>query len=515
MGTPKHHGWHSLNRGSSRKTKKFGHWKWSLDKDMRTPKGLDSDPRLRLTGSAQLTAGGLSLTPATTKQAGALVLKTPRMVDFSVAFQYKASGGTGGAGVGMFYSSSSQGGKRITSTKYLHKASGVGINIATGRTRHVTVLGRSPGGRLVMKTLKPDLKKLKGGTLRHGYHTVGFVFRDNVATVTIDKWSATIHLGVFKPSARWKLTLGARTGKLFDAHTVRHVVVKRLPPQTVLKGRVVAAKDTTPIMGATISVMHNNDKMATASTVTNTKGEYTLMIERGQLQKLTVARKGYSPNEADIIPNTKAAFLRIPLSKEMPAGQMRVVLAWDSEPSDLDLHMLVPARSHPKPGKEDDEDLASKKDKEDAKSHGEISWMGRGNPAIKPFAVLENDAVSGFGPETMHTYQNMNGVYTIFVDCFSYLGKHYEKFKTSGAFVSVFAGRRKVFEANVGKAQLIGGKNAGKYWHVANIDCRKAGRTGLCKSIGVNKFLDTAPAPLNILEMEGVASAMGDNQARH
>merc|ERR1712070_117115 len=472
MGTPKHHGWHSLNRGSSRKTKKFGHWKWSLDKDMRTPKGLDSDPRLRLTGSAQLTAGGLSLTPATTKQAGALVLKTPRMVDFSVAFQYKASGGTGGAGVGMFYSSSSQGGKRITSTKYLHKASGVGINIATGRTRHVTVLGRSPGGRLVMKTLKPDLKKLKGGTLRHGYHTVGFVFRDNVATVTIDKWSATIHLGVFKPSARWKLTLGARTGKLFDAHTVRHVVLKR---------RVVAAKDTTPIMGATISVMHNNDKMATASTV----------------------------------PNTKAAFLRIPLSKEMPAGQMRVVLAWDSEPSDLDLHMLVPARSHPKPGKEDDEDLASKKDKQDAKSHGEISWMGRGNPAIKPFAVLENDAVSGFGPETMHTYQNMNGVYTIFVDCFSYLGKHYEKFKTSGAFVSVFAGRRKVFEANVGKAQLIGGKNAGKYWHVANIDCRKAGRTGLCKSIGVNKFLDTAPAPLNILEMEGVASAMGDNRARH
>jgi hypothetical protein len=77
------------------------------------------------------------------------------------------------------------------------------------------------------------------------------------------------------------------------------------------------------------------------------------------------------------------------------AGAARVVLTWGATPRDLDSHLTGPL-----PG---------------SGSRFWVYFSSRGNCAAAPFACLDTDKVSGFGPETMTLGQVTPGVYRYYV----------------------------------------------------------------------------------------------------
>merc|ERR1712196_118338 len=200
---------------------------------------------------------------------------------------------------------------------------------------------------------------------------------------------------------------------------------------------------------------------------------------------------GYVSAKTTFVVKRKLQLVHVPVSKQMPVGEMRVVLGWGATPSDLDLHILVPDQLRRR-SRVRDEDVAGHVDKEDRKSHREISWSATGTKTRAPFAVLENDQTNGYGPETIHTYKAMHGVYYVFVDCFS--TENFRSFARSHAYVNVYSGNHQVFHGDISHAK----GRPHKYWHVLNLDCRKADRRRPCKMIPINRFVPVAPAPKNL-----------------
>ena len=61
-------------------------------------------------------------------------------------------------------------------------------------------------------------------------------------------------------------------------------------------------------------------------------------------------------------------------------GEVRIILTWGSNPSDMDSHLLTP---------------------EIDSVNFHISYSNRGSSESAPFVVLDLDDVDGFGPETI------------------------------------------------------------------------------------------------------------------
>lgn len=94
-------------------------------------------------------------------------------------------------------------------------------------------------------------------------------------------------------------------------------------------------------------------------------------------------------------------------------GQFRFVLRWGEEPSDLDTHVWLPAATP-----------------------FHIAYFRQGSLSQFPFAELDIDDVTSFGPETVTIAQLFEGTYLYAVHLFSGSGT----IGTSGAVVEVYEG---------------------------------------------------------------------------
>ncbi len=79
-------------------------------------------------------------------------------------------------------------------------------------------------------------------------------------------------------------------------------------------------------------------------------------------------------------------------------GELRIILTWDSIPSDMDSHLLTP--------------------KIDSVNF-HVSYSNRGDSEGAPFAVLDLDDVDGFGPETITIKNLESGIYKYYVHQYS------------------------------------------------------------------------------------------------
>ena len=145
------------------------------------------------------------------------------------------------------------------------------------------------------------------------------------------------------------------------------------------------------------------------------------------------------------------------LSPIPEAGQIRMVLNWGELPSDLDSHLKTP-------------------EIEGQEHH--IYFANRGNSDSSPYATLDWDVVSGYGPETMTINQSFSGNYIYYIYQYSSLGSLNESEGTIQIYNSPDCQGETIYAPTEG---------SGRYWYVCDID----GETG--EITVINQLQDSEP----------------------
>lgn len=229
-----------------------------------------------------------------------------------------------------------------------------------------------------------------------------------------------------------------------------------------LTGLVTDAFNGNPVPGATVTI-------AGLSTTTDNSGNYTITnipagtlnaefnanVTQGQAplainfsdlssegsHTVTCSKTGYltySNNQVVIEPG-QTFNLNISLSPTLAAGEMRFVLNWGASPADLDSHLNTPSING---------------------QAYHIYYSDEGSATEAPFAALDHDVTSGYGPETMTIYQMYNGTYQYYIHNFS----ESPSITTSQAVLQIYD------QGGLIQTLQIPTVGSGLYWYVADIN---------------------------------------------
>ncbi len=204
-----------------------------------------------------------------------------------------------------------------------------------------------------------------------------------------------------------------------------------VPSTGAVDGQVVSAVDGSPLAGADVVV-------GTASTTTGSDGSFGLTLAPGT-HTATASADGYIPDQQDVtVVAGQTTDLRFSLSPELTSEDLRIVLTWGEEPRDLDSHLWLP---------------------ESAAYH--VVYFRPGTLEFCPFAELDVDDTSSFGPETITVGQAFDGVYRYAVHNFT---------GTPSRLVSEAVVR--VFDATgeVASFEVPDGSDSALWWHVFDIE---------------------------------------------
>ena len=120
-------------------------------------------------------------------------------------------------------------------------------------------------------------------------------------------------------------------------------------------------------------------------------GTYTLFVQATGF--LTARIAGITLASAEV------RIIDVALSPPQQTGQTRIILSWDSLPPDLDAYLVVPP---------------------DTGSTPFVVYYGlTGDSLLYPFATLDQDVTSGYGPETITIHQQRAGTYQFLVHDFT------------------------------------------------------------------------------------------------
>jgi len=232
--------------------------------------------------------------------------------------------------------------------------------------------------------------------------------------------------------------------------------------QNTLTGMVTDAFNGNPVAGASVQI-------AGLSTTTDSEGNYTITnIPAGTLNAdfnadvtqgdaplsvnfsdqssegahtVTCSKTGYITyiNNQVVIDPGQTLNLNISLSQTLLAGSMRFVLNWGASPEDLDTHLNTP-------------------NIEGQTYH--IYYNSQGSATSAPYAALDHDVTSGYGPETMTIYQMFDGTYQYYI--YNYSGS--PDITTSQAVLQIYNDNGLVQTLQVPTT------GTGRYWNVCDIN---------------------------------------------
>jgi len=238
-----------------------------------------------------------------------------------------------------------------------------------------------------------------------------------------------------------------------------------------VSGTVTNASNGNPIPGATVTIQGNN-----LSTNTGTTGAYTLNGVSAGPQTVQATANGFITNSAAITVLTGQTITQgISLSPGINPGQFQIILNWGQNPNDLDAHLLVPQSG----------------------GSTDVLFSNRGSLTVSPFASLDQDDTSSFGPETItiasptansRTVPQLPfpGIYNYFVCNFS--GESTTPIAQSGAGVQVLFGLSGGGTAVQENFSVPSG--TGPVWNIFTIN----GDTGVFTILGNgNGVLQTSP----------------------
>jgi len=245
-----------------------------------------------------------------------------------------------------------------------------------------------------------------------------------------------------------------------------------------LSGLVTDALNGNPIEGALVSI-------AGYSTTTDAAGNYSIAnIPIGALtaafnasitsgdaplevqffdqssdgsHTLTCSKTGYSTysNNNIVVPQGQTLTINISLSPTLTEGELRFVINWGASPSDLDSHLLTP-------------------DIEGQSYHVYYNYEGYVSSA--PYAALDHDVTTGYGPETMTIYQMFPGTYNYYIYNYS----NSPAITTSDAVIQIYN------QSGLLHTMQIPTEGDGLYWYVCDVN----GTTG---QISIVNTIQTMP----------------------
>lgn len=181
-------------------------------------------------------------------------------------------------------------------------------------------------------------------------------------------------------------------------------------------GRVIDAVSGYGIVGATITVGGVQD-------VTGAEGSYSLTgVPSGDYVPLLASATGHQAFMTTVaIPAGGSTYLDITLVPSAGSDEWRFVLNWGQDPWDLDSHLWVPLGGD---------------------THYHVCFWNMATTDSIPYAQLDTDDVTGFGPETITMLPHYEGEYVYAVHEFSGTGT----LATSDAVVRLYHGNDLVQE---------------------------------------------------------------------
>ncbi|MDM8559510.1 carboxypeptidase regulatory-like domain-containing protein [Candidatus Parabeggiatoa sp. HSG14] len=188
-----------------------------------------------------------------------------------------------------------------------------------------------------------------------------------------------------------------------------------------------------------------------ATTTTDSNGNYSVDLPGGNYT-IEAIINGYTSTYFPIvcIGNHTADNQNASITPTINVGEIRFVLTWGVQPSDLDSHLLTP-------------NIGGNR------YHIFYPSGSRGRKSSAPYVQLDTDDRSSYGPETITIYQSHSGVYHYYIH--NYSGS--PAMTTSGAKIEIHSATGLVKSYNI---PLSG---TGRYWNVFSYD----GSTGIITTI--------------------------------
>ncbi|MCP5094841.1 MAG: hypothetical protein GY943_04740 [Chloroflexi bacterium] len=163
-----------------------------------------------------------------------------------------------------------------------------------------------------------------------------------------------------------------------------------------LQGQVVDATTGTPLAEGLVCIQ-GTDLCAAV----DGNGSYTLADLPDGDWTLTATASGYFSAEQSVtVVAGETGTQNVALSPEIVEGDIRIILTWGETPTDLDSYLGVPS--------------------EDELSY--INYQDKGAADSFPFAYLDLDDESQFGPETITISERVSGTYSYIVDIYQSSG---------------------------------------------------------------------------------------------
>lgn len=183
------------------------------------------------------------------------------------------------------------------------------------------------------------------------------------------------------------------------------LVTFQAPQPAQVNGTVRDALTGGAIFDATVQIKAGGNAgsgdPALQSVLTDPNGGYLLTGVAPGTYTLFVQATGYLTARITgvTLASAEVRTIDVALSPPQQTGQTRIILSWDSIPSDLDAYLVVPP---------------------DTGSTPFVVYYGStGDSLVYPFATLDQDVTSGYGPETITIHQQRAGTYQFLVHDFS------------------------------------------------------------------------------------------------
>lgn len=126
---------------------------------------------------------------------------------------------------------------------------------------------------------------------------------------------------------------------------------------------------------------------------TNTSGQFTIPVKAGSNLLVTGRRGAVLTNALSV--STTTSNVVLPTCLTLPSSNAATVrLTWGSNPRDIDSHLHVPGGAH-------------------------VYYVSQGSLTIEPFASLDVDDVTSFGPEITTIRRPKVGIYRFYLHNFS------------------------------------------------------------------------------------------------
>ncbi len=165
-------------------------------------------------------------------------------------------------------------------------------------------------------------------------------------------------------------------------------------------GTVVDATTGLALAGAKACFVYNG-ALTEICDVTDANGAFVLQLLPAGDHAVQVSKTGYTTARENVqLAAGATTTIRVALNPGLNSGELRIVLSWGADPSDLDSHLWVPQGT----------------------GYYEVYFSDQGDCSADPWACLDVDDTTSYGPETITIAQLQSGTYSYAVHWYAGTG---------------------------------------------------------------------------------------------